>query len=365
MKILLVGGGSGGPVAPLLAVAEHIKNTHPKAEFLFIGGRVGPEAAMAKRAGIRFVPITAGKWRRYFHFGNILTPLQVVIGFFQSWKILAKFRPDCVAGAGSFVQVPVIWAAWARRVPVALHQQDVLPGLANRLCEHAADKITVTFSDSLTDFSSGLGLFYKKNKNKIVLTGNPSRESLKRSTRAQGLKRYGLKPDLPTVLVLGGGTGAAALNKLVADALPQLARVVQIIHSTGSGKSAGLRRENYQAYEFIQDMAQAYAAADIVIARAGLSTITELSNLGKVSIIIPMPESHQELNGFLLYRQQAAIVLDQRGVSAEGLVQVVRRLLFEPALQERLKDNIGKIMPHDSNAKISDIIVKLAEQHST
>ncbi len=362
MRILLVGGGSGGPVAPLLAVAEQIKRDHPKAEFLLVGTRTGPERQMAGQANIPFVAIVAGKWRRYFSLANFLTPFFVVAGFFSALKIISNFKPDCVFGAGSFVQVPVVWAARLRGVPVVLHQQDILPGLSNRICQYAAKKITVTFEGSLTDFSSGLGLFYEKNKAKIVLTGNPFRRELAGATKEQGQSFFRLKNDLPALLVLGGGTGALFLNELVEKSLPELCRVVQVIHSTGRQKGLALKHENYRGFEFISDMAKAYAAADIVLCRAGLSTITELSNLGKVAIVVPMPDSHQELNAFLLYRQQAAIVLDQNELTSGGLIKVIRRLLFEHQLQQELKKNIAGVMPKNSAQKIADIIVKLAEK---
>jgi UDP-N-acetylglucosamine--N-acetylmuramyl-(pentapeptide) pyrophosphoryl-undecaprenol N-acetylglucosamine transferase len=364
MKILFAGGGSGGPVAPLLAIAGEIKKTHLKAEFLLIGTKNGPERLMAGRVGISFQSIVAGKWRRYFSPTNFLSPFLFVAGFFGSLKIIHNFKPDCVLGAGSFVQVPVIWAAWFLRVPIVIHQQDIVPGLANRLCQWPADKITVTFNESLTDFASSLGFFYKRGKDKVVLTGNPFRSELKQFNKQEAQKHFHLDPGFPTLLVLGGGTGAEFVNNLLLNALPELSKTAQIIHSTGLQKGKQENRPHYQSYEFISEMGRAYAAADIVLSRAGLSTITELSNLGKVSIIIPIPGTHQETNAYFLYQRQAAIVLDQSELNAEGLVRVVRRLLFEHVLQQNLILNIEKIMPKNSAEKIAGIVVKLAELYS-
>jgi UDP-N-acetylglucosamine--N-acetylmuramyl-(pentapeptide) pyrophosphoryl-undecaprenol N-acetylglucosamine transferase len=268
-----------------------------------------------------------------------------------------------VFGTGSFVQVPLVWAAWFLNIPVVLHQQDVEPSLANKLCELCASKITVTFASSENNFSTGLGIFYKKHPgDKISVTGNPFREELRHADKAEAQKFFNLKPDFPTLLVLGGGTGAEFMNKFISDCLPGLLKTVQIIHSAGQGKLKLGEQENYHPYEFIQNMAGAYAAADIVLARAGLSTITELSNLRKLSIIVPMPQSHQEINGLFLTRMEAAIVVNQSRMTPAGFNGLIRKLLFAPEAQDILKHNIGKIMPHEANEKISEIILKLAEK---
>ncbi len=360
MKILLVGGGSGGPVAPLLAIADEIKKTHPQAKFLFVGGKTGPERQMAERAGFKFIFITSGKFRRYFSWTNFLAPIQVAMGFFQSLKIIKTFRPDCVFGAGSFVQVPMVWAAWWKGIPSLIHQQDVVPSLANRLCQWPAKKITVSLEISLTSFPSTVGIFYTKHKeDKIILTGNPFREDLRHGSKDRAGLEFGLSANLPVLLVLGGGTGAQFFNTLMAKAGRELGKSVQILHSTGQGKNQKLDLPNYHAYEFIDNMADAYAAADIVVARAGLSTITELSHLKKASIIIPMPMSHQEVNGWWLMEQDAAIVLKQQRVKPEAFVSLIRKLLFSLEAQQELQKNISKIMPHTANSKISELIVKI------
>ncbi|HYV33323.1 MAG TPA: UDP-N-acetylglucosamine--N-acetylmuramyl-(pentapeptide) pyrophosphoryl-undecaprenol N-acetylglucosamine transferase [Candidatus Limnocylindria bacterium] len=363
MKILLVGGGSGGPVAPLLAIAEEIKKSHPKAHFLLVGTKSGPERMMAASAKIAFAHVEAGKLRRYASLKNLAAPALTIAGFLQAFKILKAFKPDCVFGTGSFVQVPVVWAAWLLKIPVVLHQQDLAAGLANKLCQFAAKKITVTFEASLRGFSESMGFFYKKRSDKIILTGNPFREELKKGDKESAIKTFNLKTDLPTLLVLGGGTGAEFINSLIVKTLPELSRTVQIIHSTGKGKFNAEKNENYHPYEFIDNMAEAYAAADMVVARAGLSTITELSHLGKLSIIIPLPESHQEINALFLLRANAAVVLNQQRVVPEAFIELIRKLLFAHEAQVALKANIEKIMPHDANKKISEIIIKLAEAH--
>lgn len=365
MRILLVGGGSGGPVTPLLAVAEEIKKHHGQVEFLLVGGKNGPEKTMAEKAGITFTSITAGKYRRYGSWKNLLTPFAVLVGIFQSIFILRRFKPNCVFGAGSFIQVPLIWAAWVLRIPVVIHQQDVYPSLANKLCSWVASKITVTFENSLTDFPNAFGVFYHKNQNhKIVLTGNPFREELRKENQTQARAELGLSDELPVLLVTGGGTGASSLNGIVQKSLPELTKVVQVLHQTGTNKLVDKNFTNYHQMEFITDMGKAYAAADIVLCRAGLSTITELSNLGKIGIIVPMPDSHQELNAFLLQQLGAAIVVDQRLLTTQLLVGSIRKLLINGELQKQLRQNIEHIMPRHAADKIADIIIKLSELKS-
>ncbi len=362
MKILLVGGGTAGSVSPLLAVAGKIKQRVSTAKFLFVGTKTGPERQMAEQAGIFFVGIVCGKWRRYFSLKNFLAAPLVLIGFFQALKILKKNKPQALFGGGSFVQVPVVWAAWFLKIPVVLHQQDIVPSLANRLCQCIAKKITVTFEKSLTDFQNNLGLFYSREPTeKNILTGNPSRYILKQLDREKALKFFALKNNLPALLVLGGGTGAEFLNTLVIKALPNLFKTIQIIHCAGLGKQTSPRSENYFPHEFITRMDLAYAAADFVLCRAGLSTITELSSLQKISIMVPLPKTHQEYNAALMAEFRAAIVVEQKKMSPQMLIQIIRKLLFDIESQNSIKRNLSKLMPKNSAEKISEIIINAAK----
>lgn len=365
MRILLVGGGTGGPVSPLLAVAEEIRKNHPKTEFLLVGSNRGPEREMAKSHSMPFAKIFAGKYRRYFSLKNLVTPFSTGVGFFQALYLIKKFKPDCVFGAGSFIQVPVIWAAWLCRIPCLIHQQDFIPSLANKLCQMAAKKITVSFEESLKDFGSGFGLFYKKNKQeKIIFTGNPIRFQEKPASKSAALKFFGLNPEMPVLFVTGGGTGSIYLNSLVEKALPKLTKTVQVIHLTGANKNKKIKHENYQQYDFLNRMDMAFAAADLVLSRAGLSTISELSYFKKVAILIPLPKTHQEINAQYLELKQAAIAFDQNEMTPDGLVFVVRKLLFKYEMQQQLAKNLFSLMPHDAAQNIAAEIIKLSQKKS-
>lgn len=365
MRILLAGGGSGGPISPLLAVAQTLKKHHHDTSFLLVGTKNGPEKLMAEKAGIGFKRIPAGKLRRYFSWENLVSPFLLLAGFFKSFAILKKFKPDCIFAAGSFVQVPVIWAGWFLKIPSIIHQQDYLPGLANSLCQFAVKKITVTFKDSIKDFSTSLGVFYKKPKDKIFFTGNPFRAELAGQNREEAIKFFHLQHDFPTLLVLGGGTGAEFLNRLIWDSLPQLARTVQIIHATGKNKFFVKNLFNYKQFDFITEMAKAYAAADVVLCRAGLSTITELSNLKKIAIVVPMPNSHQEVNAYYVLRKQAAMVIPQSKLNPSRLMLTIKQIFYNSELQETLKKNIGNLMPADATEKITEIILATIKENAS
>jgi len=364
MRILLAGGGSGGSVSPLLAVSKKIKQQHPKTHFLLVGTKFGPEKAMAEEQRIEFESITAVKLRRYFSLQNFLAPFLLIKAFLESYKILKSFKPNCVFGTGSFVQVPVIWTAWFLKIPAVIHQQDVVPSLANKLCQLVASKVTVTFPESLRSFSSSLGIFYKKNSDKVLVMGNPFRENLKNGNKLTAIKSFNLRQDMPTMLVMGGGTGAKFFNNLIKDSLPDLTKTVQIIHTTGMQKGEKFSYANYHSFEFLKedDLANAYAVADIVLSRAGLSAITELANLKKLSIVVPMPNSHQELNGVYLLTKQAAIVIPQTKINAKNFTTLIRKLVFAHEAKLELEKNIGKIMLKNADSKIAEIIIKLAEK---
>lgn len=362
-KILFSGGGTGGSVSPLLAIAEELKkNQAADFDFFWLGGKDGPEERMVASVGptlgnIKYKAIYNGKLRRYWSWQNLLDIVRIKIGFFQSLFIMLFWRPKIVLCAGSFVSVPVVWAAWVFRIPVIIHQQDIEAGLANKFMAPFARVITVTFRESLRDFGK-----------KAVWTGNPTRLDVSLSTaefvseQTTNQAQF-IKNNLPLVLILGGGTGSVAINDLVYDSISELTKFCQIIHLTGKNKSPNIKNENYLQFDFL-DMArlsQCYQSADLVVTRAGLGVLTELAYLKKAAIIIPMPDSHQEANAKVFKDNSAAIVLKQIEITPNKFCESIKNLLANNEDRQSLKENIGKVMKDGARAEIAKIIFQIIE----
>lgn len=361
MKILLAGGGSGGPVSPVLAVATEIKKLKPKTHFLFVGTRTGPERQMVLDAGIKFDFIPAARWRRFFTFKNVVAPLIFIGGLIMSWLIIRRFRPDVIFSAGGFVAVPLAWMAWLHGAKVVIHQQDAKVGLANRLVSPIASEITTAFEQTAKQFYSGLGLPDRKIKPAADWVGNPVRQEILHVNLSLA-KHFNLNEDLPVLLVLGGATGAKQINDLIAQAIPELVKSFQVVHQTGKEKNTNtFQHANYHVMEILPFDQYAYILnrADIVISRAGLSSITEFSALGKVAIIIPMPNTHQEVNALILSHTHSSLVLIRSQATSDNLIKAVNMIKFDPKLSDELKLNMRRLMPDDAAHKIAKKIIDL------
>ncbi|MEK7557781.1 MAG: undecaprenyldiphospho-muramoylpentapeptide beta-N-acetylglucosaminyltransferase [Patescibacteria group bacterium] len=371
VKILLTGGGTSGSVAPLLAVVEELPHLAPSKreavqenkiayglefEFLWIGTKDGPERKMVEKENIKFKTIICGKLRRYFSWQNFIDIFKIKIGFWQSFFILLKWRPDLVITAGSFVSVPVVWAAWILHIPILIHQQDIRPGLANKLMALFAKVITVTFEKSLEDYGK-----------KAVWIGNPIRRQLiisNHELQNNNYRQYNLNKDLLVVLIVGGGTGAEAVNNLILQSLDELTKFCQIIHLVGKDKAITnhqLPITNYVKYEFldVEQMAEVYNLANVVVSRCGMGVLTELSYLGKPTILIPMPDSHQEDNAAIFEEAQATIILKQKELTSEKLISEIKKLVINKKLQEKLSQNIKLVMKQGANEAMVKIIERI------
>lgn len=352
MRVLFAGGGTLGSVSPLIAIHQALKQAGHTVDALWLGTANGPEREVVIGQGMAFQSIVAPKLRRYFDWRTLILPFSLFAGGLQALAAVRRFAPDVVVTAGSFVAIPVGIAARLRRVPLLIHQQDVLPSLTNRVLSSLAAWITVTFSASLTAFPA----------RKTTVTGNPVRSDMRLTERGAAMQTFQFSSEAPTLLVLGGGTGAAALNQLVITGLQSLVEYCQVIHLTGRGKMAVVAEHpRYRAFEFLgAEMSSAYAAADLVVSRAGMSVLSELSAFRKPAVLVPIPHSHQVANAVQFARQNAALLMEQPGLTATEFVAKIREAILDAPLLANLGRNISNLNPPDAAQKVADIARRLA-----
>lgn len=341
MKVLLTGGGTLGSVSPLLAIVPELrKRGH---ELVWVGTPNGPERLFIEQMNIPFYSMVSPKVHRFLTWKHLLLPYTLLTSLHQAKKLIKQLQPDVIVSAGGFTAVTLTWVGKGKQIPSVIHQQDIAPGLANNLMAPFANAITVTFESSLHHF----------NKKKSEWIGNPVRDLIP-TTAA-----FDWDDEYPTVLIFGGGTGARALNELVTAELCQFA---QIIHVKGKGREGEMQQfehERYHAFELLEEeMKEALQKADVVVARAGLGTISELAALGKPSIIIPMPDTHQEANTDILGKAGAAVILDQRAISAGEFAEQVQALVEDSERQSELSAAIQTVIKPGANMKLVDIIEK-------
>jgi UDP-N-acetylglucosamine--N-acetylmuramyl-(pentapeptide) pyrophosphoryl-undecaprenol N-acetylglucosamine transferase len=353
LRVLLAGGGSGGSATPVLAVAQALRQRCEEVRFLYVGTADGPEAALAAANGIPFQAVAAGKLRRYWDAKNLVDPLRVVQGTAQSYRLARSFRPRVAFAAGGFGAVPPMLAARASGARTLIHQQDVEPGLANRLLVPVARRITVSLPASLAHFP----------RSRTVVTGNPVRREILAADATRAFAELHLESGVPLVVATGGGTGALSLNKLVAAAAPSLVEHVQVVHLTGRGRGvpALTSSPRYRACEFlIDELPHLLAAATVVVSRAGMGTLTELAALGRAAIVVPLPDSHQWANAHAFARLGAIDAVDQAALTPESLAQRVLGLCGDATRRAELSRALSASMPRDAAERIAEQLLALA-----
>ncbi|HEV7662898.1 MAG TPA: glycosyltransferase [Chloroflexota bacterium] len=349
-RILLAGGGSGGSATPVLAVAQALRRLEPETEFLYVGTRDGPESALAAAQGLPFAGVSSGKLRRYLDLRNVTDPFRVAFGVVESYRLVRRFRPTAAFAAGGFAAVPPMVAARLVGARTLIHQQDVEPGLANRLLVPFAQQITVTLASSVAHFPA----------NRTSVTGNPVRQEILEAQPAIALEALGLEAALPLIVVTGGGTGALGLNRLVAAAAPRLVEQAQIVHLTGRGRgvAADTTSPRYRQVEFlVAEMPHLLAAATLVVSRAGMGTLTELAALAKPSLIVPLPGSHQWANAQAFARLGAIEVADQEALTSDILAERVLSLLADDARRASLGQALAASMPRKAAERIAEVLL--------
>lgn len=352
MKVLFSGGGTLGPVTPLLAVKDTIAAAYPDATFAWVGTKQGPERDIVAIHGIPFTTITSGKLRRYLSIMNLVDIAKITIGFFQACRMMLKHDPDICITAGGFVSVPIHLAAWLFGVKTWVHQQDVLPGLANTIMAKTATRVTTALEASVQHFP----------KRKTTWIGNPVRKEIFSGSFESAVERFQLNPTSPVVFATGGGTGSMRVNQLITEAVQHLNGHAQVIHLSGKERPQELVEravkhfDYYQVHQFFtEEMPDAYAAADIVVSRGGFGTITELAALGKVAILIPKP-GHQVENVKFLTDSGAAILVNEEIADGNFLAKIIRQLLENEQKMERMSATLKQMLPIASEEKILGVV---------
>lgn len=336
----------------------------PDLDILYIGSNNGPEKFLVEQKGVRFESISCGKFRRYFSLENFLDFFRVIGGFFQSLKILKKLKPNVVFSKGGYVSVPVCFAAWMLKIPVVLHESDVTPGLANRICGHFAKAVCVSFDETKKFFPL----------KKILVTGNPVRPFVLKGDQEKGFRITGFTGQKPVLLIMGGSLGAEYLNELVFGSLCKLLQHIDIVHITGKGKfdlkkifhvDENLLKE-YKCFEFLdEELPHIYAISDLVVSRAGANSIAEIVALEKPSILIPLgrdaSRGDQLENAKFMEMAGASIVAENIETPRE-FANIILNAINAPEKLARMKAHSAILGQHVRMArqKIAELLYSFA-----
>ncbi len=329
--VIFTGGGTAGHVMGNLSIIHTL--TKQPVKIVYIGSKTGIEKELVLKQAITYYAISTGKWRRYFSFKNLTDGLLVLKGMVQSIKILRRLRPKVVFSKGGFVSFPVVLAAWWLKIPIIIHEADLNFGLANRLVLRLADKICVSFSETLPDGA--------KYSDKKLVTGLPLREGLFKGSKERAIQFFKLTEQMPVLLIMGGSLGAKQLNEVVNELLSKLVKKYQVIHLHGKNFTPIFQDHRYHPYVFLnQEMFDALAIADLVVSRAGANSIAELLALKKVTLLVPLikgSRGDQLLNARKVAAQGYGLLLE--ALSSKNLNLALEELeRHRTVFQQRLKN---------------------------
>jgi UDP-N-acetylglucosamine--N-acetylmuramyl-(pentapeptide) pyrophosphoryl-undecaprenol N-acetylglucosamine transferase len=356
---LIAGGGTGGHIFPAIAIANAIRALQPSARILFVGAKGKMEMEKVPQAGYAIEAIDMAGFNRSSLFRNISLPFKLIRSFFQVRKIIRSFRPDAAIGVGGYSTYPVLRYAQSKGIPTFIHESNSHAGKSNILLGRKATRIFVA--------SEGMEKFFPAGK--IVITGNPVRQSIVNThiSREEALQAFGLSSGKKTVLVVGGSLGARSINEAIAAHIAEFAdHGLQLIWQTGKATAAQFEavakgHSNVWCGAFINRMETAYAAADVVISRAGAMAIAELSVVKKPVVFVPYPfaaEDHQTANAAYLAGKQAATMIRDNEVKQQ-LVDTVFKLAADEVLQQQYSTNIGRLATSNADIVVANTILKL------
>ena len=360
IKVLVSGGGTGGHIFPAISIANAIKNKCPNADILFVGAENRMEMEKVPAAGYPIIGLPISGFDRK----HLLKNIKVLFRLFKSIRLADKtvksFSPDIAVGVGGYASGPTLWAAARRGIPTLIQEQNSYAGVTNKLLASKAKAICVAYEN--------MDRFFPKDR--IILTGNPVRQELQNDTinREEAIRFFNLDPSKKTILVIGGSLGARTINNSIAAGIEKIPQNIQLIWQSGKGYDTQAQKaleekkpENIKQMPFISRMDMAYKAADLVISRAGASSISELCLLGKPVILIPSPNvagDHQTKNAQALSTKNAALMI--RDCDAQNLlIDTALKTVQDETSLKNMSDNISKMAQRDSATRIADIIFEL------
>jgi UDP-N-acetylglucosamine--N-acetylmuramyl-(pentapeptide) pyrophosphoryl-undecaprenol N-acetylglucosamine transferase len=366
MRVVIAGGGTGGHTSAGLAVATAI--IERGADVHWIGSQTGVEARRVPEAGIPFHAVHTGKLRRYWDWQNVPDlALRAPVGALQSWRLLHQLRPGLLFATGGFVSLPPALAARSLGIPIVVHEQTSVPGLANRIVARFARRIALSFPVSGDSFP----------RNRTVLTGNPLRPELLGGSREAACRRFSFDPAMPIVYITGGAQGSHTINRTVSEILPALLADCQIIHQCGDNAETGDRAwlaaraqalappfaPRYAVIPYVgAELRDVYAAADLVVGRSGAGTVNECLHLGRPAIFIPLPGTsgdEQTANARLVERAGGGILLTQESLTPDRLLDAVRRLIEDRAALKAMGENARSLAMPDAAERIARVLFEV------
>ncbi|MCL6572847.1 MAG: undecaprenyldiphospho-muramoylpentapeptide beta-N-acetylglucosaminyltransferase [Bacillus sp. (in: Bacteria)] len=365
MKIVLSGGGTGGHIYPALALIREIQKVNKTAEFLYIGTMNGLESTIVPMENIPFKSIHITGFKRKISFENVKTVYRFLKGVKDSKRLLKEFKPDIVIGTGGYVCGPVVYAAAKLRIPTIIHEQNSVPGLTNKFLCRYVNKIAICFEEGKEHFPA----------EKVVFTGNPRASEVIGKDGIHGLLSVGLSTTMPAVLIFGGSRGARPINESVVKALPELAeKPYQVLYITGDAHFDDVKKEieligspkNVVIKPFIHNMPDVLAGIDLVVSRAGATTLAELTSLGIPSILIPSPyvtNNHQEKNARSLSDHGAAELLLEKDLNNKSLVNHIDRILMNQEKLKEMKRKAKKIGVPDAASRLYSLMGQLVSEN--
>ncbi|WP_102262112.1 undecaprenyldiphospho-muramoylpentapeptide beta-N-acetylglucosaminyltransferase [Mesobacillus jeotgali] len=364
MKIAVSGGGTGGHIYPALALIREIQKKDENVEFLYIGTEKGLESKLVPRENIPFKSIHITGFKRKISFENVKTILRFLKGVRDSKKMLKEFKPDVVIGTGGYVCGPVVYAAAKMGIPTIVHEQNSVPGLTNKFLSRYVDKIAICFEEAREFFP----------EQKVVLTGNPRASEVLGQDGIKGRLSAGLKLKIPTVLIFGGSRGARPINEAVVKSLAELSgKSYQVLYVTGDVHFEDVQKEvelvgnpeNVNIKPFIHNMPEVLSGVDLTVARAGATTLAELTSLGIPSILIPSPyvtDNHQEKNARALSENGAARLLLEKDLTGPKLVESIDHILGNEDKLADMKKAAKKLGIPDAAQRLYRLMEELAKK---